>query len=220
MLGELARKEAVALRASISDRRALLDAAIGHMKTTLGWDTAYFNDGGPGDKLLEAHGLSEVASRNKAFAVKGLRVIFIDRSTKNKVRPYLHEVAHIVLKHDFDALSAKDEIEANEFADYLLKRHPSKYQIMAISCAVLLAISLILHIPGVLHPKTGHAVPVSGSHGATDQSHLDDKVIITASGEKYHRANCGYIQNKTNIQEITIEQADKLGKDPCSVCNP
>ena len=218
MLDNFSKKEADAFHAAVTTKRTLLDSAINYMKTTCGWDTAYFNDNGPGDKLLELHGLRQVAIRNEVFAVKGPRIIFIDRTAKNKVRPYLHEVAHIVLKHDFDALTLENEAEANEFADYLLRPRFHKNQILAFIAVLALGISLVLHIPGIVHPNAEQAAASSKMIQTTASA--SDIVVITASGSKYHKPDCTYVQNKTNTQELTREKAEALKKDPCAVCKP
>lgn len=220
MLDHFVKKEADAFRASVTSKRILLDASIGHMKS-IGWETMYFNDGGAGDKLLKSQHLSEIAIRNKAFAVKGLRIIFIDRTAENKLRPYLHEVAHILLKHDFDALTLENETEANQFVDYLLRPHFNKTQIFAMIACLALAISLILHIPGIVHPSAEQTSP-SPSHAKTINAseNPEDIVVITSSGAKYHKSNCVYVQNKTNTQHLTRKEACALGKEPCTVCNP
>ena len=220
MLDRFAKNQAAAFRAAVTTKRTLLDSSINYMKTMRGWETAYFNDGGPGDKLLESHGLREIAIRNKAFAVKGLRIIFIDRAAKNKAHSYLHEVAHIVLKHDFDALTLENEAEANEFADYLLKPHFSKSQIFTFIVTLSLGASLILHIPGIVHPGVAQAIPTSSHTMIHVDESSSDTVVITSSGAKYHKPGCTYVQNKTNIQELTREKAELLGKEPCAICKP
>ncbi len=221
MLDQFAKKEAAAFRAAVTTKRTLLDSSINYMKTMRGWETAYFNDGGAGDKLLESHGLRGIAIRNKAFAVKGPRIIFIDRTAKNKVHPYLHEVAHIVLKHDFDALTPENEAEANQFASYLLRSHFNKSQIFAFAATLALSVSLVLHIPGIIHPRTGDTVPASShAKGIQLDESPSDIVAITPSGAKYHKLDCVYVQNKTNTQELTRKEAEMLGKEPCAVCKP
>jgi hypothetical protein len=43
-------------------------------------------------------------------------------------------------------------------------------------------------------------------------------VYKTPSGAKYHLANCRTVKNVS--EAITIEQALKLGLEPCKVCKP
>jgi hypothetical protein len=46
------------------------------------------------------------------------------------------------------------------------------------------------------------------------------KVYKTPKGKKYHTADCRYVRNNSGAQEITLDEAKKLGLGPCSVCNP
>jgi len=43
-------------------------------------------------------------------------------------------------------------------------------------------------------------------------------VYTTKTGEKYHESNCHYL--KYSKKEIPLQEAIKLGYDPCSVCKP
>lgn len=41
---------------------------------------------------------------------------------------------------------------------------------------------------------------------------------ITASGSKYHKITCRYVD--ANDRAVTREEAQSMGKSPCKVCNP
>lgn len=43
-------------------------------------------------------------------------------------------------------------------------------------------------------------------------------VYITPSGEKYHRSGCQYIEDKSNLTELSESRAAELGYEPCKVC--
>jgi hypothetical protein len=43
-------------------------------------------------------------------------------------------------------------------------------------------------------------------------------VYKTPTGAKYHLSNCRTVKNVS--ERVTIEQAKKLGLQPCKVCNP
>jgi hypothetical protein len=43
-------------------------------------------------------------------------------------------------------------------------------------------------------------------------------VYKTPSGKKYHLATCHMVKNVS--EEITLEEAAKLGLEPCQICNP
>lgn len=51
-----------------------------------------------------------------------------------------------------------------------------------------------------------------------DTEKNEKKVHVTATGEKYHRANCQYLRQSD--YEITLKEAMRRGLEPCSVCNP
>lgn len=51
-----------------------------------------------------------------------------------------------------------------------------------------------------------------------DTEASEKKVHVTATGEKYHRANCQYLRQSD--YEITLKEAKRRGLSPCSVCNP
>lgn len=46
----------------------------------------------------------------------------------------------------------------------------------------------------------------------------EEKVYITKTGEKYHRADCTYL--KGNGEEITLSEAKESGYEPCKKCEP
>ena len=43
-------------------------------------------------------------------------------------------------------------------------------------------------------------------------------VFKTPAGQKYHLASCRMVKNVSN--EITIAEANKIGLEPCKICNP
>lgn len=47
----------------------------------------------------------------------------------------------------------------------------------------------------------------------------EDIYYITSSGIHYHKVNCQYIKNKTNIISITLEEANSLNLKPCKECS-
>ena len=42
--------------------------------------------------------------------------------------------------------------------------------------------------------------------------------IVTIHGEKYHKTDCRYIENKDNLIELTVETAENAGYKPCKIC--
>lgn len=47
-----------------------------------------------------------------------------------------------------------------------------------------------------------------------------DYVVITKTGEKYHKPDCQYAENKTNTFKMTEQEALDAGYEPCAVCRP
>src|SRR5690242_21860816 len=43
-------------------------------------------------------------------------------------------------------------------------------------------------------------------------------IYKTPSGKKYHLATCRMVENVS--EKITLEQANKLGLEPCKICKP
>lgn len=49
---------------------------------------------------------------------------------------------------------------------------------------------------------------------------VPSEVVITSSGEKYHKPDCIYVKNKTNTVSLSIEEAINMGYESCEVCDP
>ena len=45
-----------------------------------------------------------------------------------------------------------------------------------------------------------------------------ETVYCTASGGSYHYADCSYIEGKDNLTEMTVQEAEAAGLEPCSKC--
>ena len=216
------RIAASSFRNSLAGKKAMLDTMIGQMAQR-GWRTVYFGDDGDGDRTIKDLELGNYAKLHSAFIYQPLKIIFLNKTAIDKPRHYAHEVAHIVLTHDLDSLAqTQNDDEANAFADHLLKPRFNKNQIITLAATVALGVSLILHIPGIVHPRAGQAAaPTLNQSGIVDVvGNPSDIVVITASGDKYHRPDCVYVQNKTNTQELTREKAEALKKEPCAACKP
>lgn len=213
---------ASSFRNSLTGKKAMLDTMTGQMAQR-GWRTVYFHDSGDGDAIIKDLSLEGYTKFHDAFIYQPLKIIFLNKTATDKPRRYAHEVAHIVLGHDLDSRAQfQNDEEANAFADQLVRRHFSKNQIIALAASAALVVSLILHIPGIAHPKAGQAAAPASNHAGIVDTAGDpsDIVVITKSGDKYHRADCVYVQNKTNTQELTREKAEALKKEPCAACKP
>ena len=51
-----------------------------------------------------------------------------------------------------------------------------------------------------------------------DSSNSETMVHITATGKKYHRADCRTL--KKSDTEVTLDEAKSMGLSPCGICNP
>lgn len=47
---------------------------------------------------------------------------------------------------------------------------------------------------------------------------INETVYVTRTGEKYHVEGCQYIEGKDNLRDMTAEEAERAGYEPCSVC--
>ena len=45
-------------------------------------------------------------------------------------------------------------------------------------------------------------------------------VIITKTGEKYHRPDCRHVKNRSGVVHMTIDEAINAGYEPCADCRP
>ena len=45
-----------------------------------------------------------------------------------------------------------------------------------------------------------------------------ETVYVTRTGEKYHVEGCQYIEGKDDLREMSAEEAEQAGYEPCSVC--
>lgn len=53
-----------------------------------------------------------------------------------------------------------------------------------------------------------------------ETSGYSDYVVVTASGEKYHYPKCYHVTGKATITQMSIEQAQNAGYEPCRDCFP
>ena len=67
-------------------------------------------------------------------------------------------------------------------------------------------------------PASATPVPASATPVSVDPATIDTKVFITATGTKYHRSGCRYL--KDSKRSIGVDDANKQGYEPCSVCHP
>lgn len=171
--------------------------------------------------LLQSLNLQDMVSKSRGFsyADKNHRIVFVneDLSDEEKLMVLAHEEGHIYLNHMTSQCcighDVKQEHDANEFAHYILnqsalckvsfflKRH--KRICISVACVIL---AIAVGTTGILVYNR-------------DQSYYGE-FYVTSSGQKYHRKDCIFVKNKTNISRLTKEQFDSGEYDPCEICLP
>ena len=134
----------------------------------------------------------------------------------------LHEAGHILYGHNFKNISPDDELEANTFMASCLKDYRYKTKIIVVFSLFILAVIIVKN--GDLTsqaPRSSQLSQLDSSCNYYSGASIPaDYVVITGTGDKYHRPNCQYVQGKTNLLTLATEEAMQLGKQPCKVCNP
>lgn len=225
-----------------ANKKRDLDGAINFLKQS-GYEVIFFNTP-TGNELIKVYGLEWYKETKRAFTCyeeKALKAVFVDETLHNsdKLNLLLHETGHIMLKHigegqneHYDTVSA--EVEADAFA----------YEVMNYTHngrTALIVFSLIASfISGLLIGDIPFAYPVAVKSDFHTTSYVQstprptprvyvnyndsadniyNPVYVTPSGTKYHERDCRYVKNKTNIKELSLEEA-QIEYTPCSVCNP
>lgn len=203
-----------------------------------GWEIYSYKDA---DEIIDSYNLHTMAESNDSFAahIGNRTVIFYDDNISQLDFPHIlaHEIGHIVLGH----LDNTDDIYAKErdcecFADELLNYVPFQISILLSWIGALFAlvvVGAVLYVTKsesknpIVAPEsspaqtsTGHTTSVSAhSDNASHESdYINTVVYITEYGTKYHIDGCRYIKGKDNLLEVTIEQAEKAGYEPCEIC--
>lgn len=202
-----------------------------------GWNVLVYGENGGGNEKLEALGLADFAATVSSFAYSsgGVRIIAL-RSRPDDfslLMPLAHEIGHIECGHDLSNLTSRDEAEADDFVYALLSTQGSNlksYAICGICCVFFLfgiwGIATTVRYnnaaPDNHSSQPASVISAQPTAGSSISSVLQnsDKVLITKSGDKYHRPDCVYVRDRTNTIEVTIEDAIKAGKEPCKICRP
>ena len=165
--------------------------------------------------------LAESAIKSKGFTYVSAeyRLIFINEDLNNeeKLLVISHEIGHIVCEH-FSAVpiignDVKEEHEANEFSHYLLKQSAFgkiKKTIASHRKAFIASVVILCLIIGSL---TAYLV-------IRNINTYEDNLYITSTGECYHKKECIFVKNKTNIKKLTKEEFESGTYSPCGMCLP
>lgn len=181
---------------------------------TKSWSVQYYGDGGAADQFLASVEMLEYAQSVDSFTyLDGLRrIIFIKHDFQDNQRLFLllHEIGHLILGHNIGRLSFEDEREANRFAEKCLR---PVYPKCIVIVSIIAAVMCILFFGSI-------ALNDVSPDETADNYYNSDLVYITEHGEKFHRADCMYVESKNNVISITRSEALRIGKEPCKVCRP
>lgn len=171
----------------------------------------------------------EEKAKLKAFTYyENSRIVFIDARlhTEDKLYLLLHELGHIHLEHlEGNNLESRNrylmDIEADNFA-YSIIYSKNNMWIYILLSIIILSVSLIV---GMNHFKSN----TTSSYTYADQPEVSEQyeqaantsdmtVYVTQSGNRFHRAGCYYINNKTTME---LPRSSALAHyAPCTICNP
>lgn len=175
-------------------------------------------------------------------------VIFYNDNISQLNFPHIlgHEIGHIVLGHlnSGDDIYSKErdcEIFSKELLNYSPRYHIAPAFMFSITGVFLLITMIIssiqmnntnnitIHTPDNSSNTTSNSLIIDeNSDNAnselnsvdTSQSLQNETTIVyvTHTGKKYHLSGCWYIKDKNNLIEISIEEAEAAGYEPCKVC--
>mgnify|MGYP005922396159 CR=1 FL=1 len=173
------------------------------------------------EQLLKALHLTETAARLKGFTYADInfRLVFVHEglSEKEKLNVLAHEEGHIYCGHLSHApiigQDISEEVEANEFASYVLKPHNDLkiklwMQANKGKACLLALVLMLLIIGGCQFIKT-----------KADKAYWSN-YYITATGTKYHRENCMFVKGKKSVKQLTWDEVRSGQYEPCQICLP
>lgn len=171
--------------------------------------------------LADSLGISEMMRHSKGFTYfsQRHRLVFIHEglSETEKIIVLAHEEGHIYCGHSSAApimgSDVNDEYEANEFAHFLLSRGRAARAADMIKqhkrvSAAAAAVLLIIISAAVLFTVSNNEHRYYGEY------------YITSSGSKYHKKDCIFVKDKSNVRRMTEEEFESGDYDPCAICLP
>ena len=173
------------------------------------------------ETVIQNLDLSENALKSRGFTYVSAeyRLIFVneDLNDEEKLLVLSHELGHIVCEH-FSTVpiignDVKDEHKANEFSHYLLKQsgfRKVKNSIFVHRKAFIASVIILCLIIGLL---AGYLI-------IQNKNLYKDDLYVTSTGECYHKKECIFVKNKTNIQKLNKEEFDSGTYSPCDMCLP
>ena len=225
------RKTAHAISTNVMQGVTQYDSLVSYLEQK-GWRVVKMQNGESLENTFRLLHLTEYANGKQSFAFQSptTKLVAIDQSLASKDQTYLlaHELGHIELKHKLGNLGVDEEREANVFAEAYLSTYSRKrgrwFMLAAAVLSCLVAASgITFGMMGFWHLQAAPTTPVvnvSPAPTVYSTAVSNKKVVVTKSGDKYHRPDCIYVESKNNTQEMTVQQAVASGKEPCSVCKP
>lgn len=171
--------------------------------------------------IIDNLGISEYILKSRGFTYVSAdhRLIFINEDLNNdeKLLVLSHELGHIVCEHFSTGLiignDVKDEGEANEFSHYLLKKsNIIKFKTLCACNPKWVAVTVVA-ICIIICTITAFFV-------IANNRLYKDGLYVTSAGECYHKKECIFIKNKTNVQKLTKEEFEQKIYRSCDMCLP
>lgn len=116
----------------------------------------------------------------------------------------------------------KAEMYWQEIKDAVTPPKTSKKHFSTI--IITLLVIMLIAIGFIVFSNAGEQKPsysppeVTSTPSSPNVNSHSDLTYVTVHGKKYHKADCQYIKYKTNITELSIEDAESLQLEPCSIC--
>lgn len=173
------------------------------------------------ETVIQNLDLGENALKSKGFTYVSAeyRLIFVNEDLNNeeKLLVLSHEIGHIICEHFSTAPiignDVKNEHNANEFSHYLL--HQSVFRkakdFIAVHRKAFIASAIMLCL--VIGCLTAYLI-------IRNKKMYEDNLYITSTGERYHKKECIFVKNKTNIKKLTEEEFESGNYSPCDMCLP
>ena len=172
--------------------------------------------------LIDGLGLDGYVSSYSAFTYtdERYRLVFLEDNISDKEALILlaHEEGHIYNGHfgrtAVAGSSIRDEQEANEFAQCILK--PTRFGTIACFACEHKAVSVLAVFLAAAAVCAAIASPQLLSRSAA----VSGTYYATPSGTKYHRSDCVVIKDKTTKKAVTENDIRKRHLQPCKLCLP
>ncbi|MGN0691283.1 MAG: ImmA/IrrE family metallo-endopeptidase [Oscillospiraceae bacterium] len=168
-------------------------------------------------ELADLLGVDDYIRSSKGFtyADSNNRIVFLneDLSEEESVYVLLHEQGHILCRHFSEGsvlgTDVVQEHEANEFVHYVLEptfgmKLAVRRKPIIMSLSVIIIAVIIISLIGTVNQQKSY-------YG---------EYYLTETGHKYHKADCIFVKNKTNVRRLTEEEFESGEFEACEMCLP